>query len=205
MFTTTRSGCSLTHIVYCIIFLLFSLVPYGAEASRLRSSRIYRRQDASSDQPCKDLFDSECKFSDEITRAPLTCSTVEIFVAKDVYHCLQTVPFNQTNALQLLQYWEDTLQLQSTLAYLKDPPPEYQQPKYDLIGALDLIRSEVNTGKFKNEYDFESAIQQVVIAAHDAHITLSYGILSVFVFGSPYGLVAASKDGIELPKLYVVG
>ena len=135
----------------------------------------------------------------------LTSILVDIFAAKDIYDCLVSVPFNQTAALQFLQYYEDTLQLQSTLAYLKDPPAEYQQPKYDLIGGLELLRSEVNTGRFKNEYEFEYALQQSILATHDAHINLAYGILSIWVFGSPYGLVTASKNGIEIPKIYVVG
>lgn len=115
------------------------------------------------------------------------------------------MPFNKTNALQFLQYYEDTVQFQSTLAYLKNPPADYQQPKFDLIGALNTIRDDVNQNKFANEYDFEYALQQVVIATHDAHINLAFGILSLFLFGAPYGLVSASSDGLELPKAYIPG
>lgn len=97
------------------------------------------------------------------------------------------------------------MQLQSTLAYLKSPPPEYQQAPFDFIGALDKIRDDVNANKFKNEYDFEYAVQKAIQGTHDAHVALAYGILSIFVFGAPYGLVSVSKDGVEVPQIYVVG
>ena len=63
----------------------------------------------------------------------------------------------------------------------------------------------MHAGAFQNEYEFESAIQEVVYATHDAHVTLSAGILSAFVFFSPLRIVSASTDGIALPKIYITG
>ena len=48
-------------------------------------------------------------------------------------------------------------------------------------------------------------MQEVVQATHDDHVTLNAGILSAFTFGSPLRIVSASTDGIELPKIYIVG
>lgn len=63
----------------------------------------------------------------------------------------------------------------------------------------------MNAGQFQNEYDFEVAVQKLILATHDAHINLGYGILSIFTFGSPYGLVSISADGVALPKLFIPG
>ena len=131
--------------------------------------------------------------------------TDQLFTAVLAYKCLLTAPFNATVALDFLRYYTDTLQFQSTLPYLKDPPPSYQQPPVDLIGSLTSIKQRVQAGKFKSEYAFEAAVQQVVHAAHDDHLTLNAGIMSAFVFGSPLRIVSASTDGIALPKIYSTG
>ena len=126
-----------------------------------------------------------------------------VFLAKDVYACLTSVPFNQTVASQFLQYYKDTLTFQSTLAYLKSPPSSYQQPSADLLSGLDLISAGVNTGIFQNEYGFEAAVQNVVYAAHDSHVSLDAGLLSAFTFGSEYAISSVSKDGIQIPEVYL--
>lgn len=132
-------------------------------------------------------------------------ATDEVFTAKLAYDCLTSAPFNATVALAFLQYYNDTIQFQSTLAYLKDPPASYQQPAIDVQASLNDIRQRVQAGDFENEYTFEIAVQEVIYATHDAHMTLSAGILSAFTFGSPYSIVSASTDGIELPKVYIEG
>ncbi|KAL8760522.1 MAG: hypothetical protein Q9184_003301 [Pyrenodesmia sp. 2 TL-2023] len=127
----------------------------------------------------------------------------DFFAAEDAYNCLTSAPFDRDTALGFLKYWNETLQFQSTQAYLKNPPSEYQQPPVDLFGRLANIKDQVNAGQFRNEYDFEVAVQKLILATHDAHINLGYGILSIFTFGSPYGLVSVSADGVALPKLFI--
>ena len=129
----------------------------------------------------------------------------QFFTAKLAYDCLLSAPFNATVASSFLQYWNDTLQFQSTLEYLKNPPPSYQQPAVDVVGSLNNISRRINAGDFKTEYAFEAAVQEVVYAAHDDHLILDFGILSAFQFGSPLRIVSASTDGIQLPKVYIVG
>ncbi|KAL8992292.1 MAG: hypothetical protein Q9169_007213 [Polycauliona sp. 2 TL-2023] len=113
-------------------------------------------------------------------------------------------PFNATVATQFLTYYKDTLQFQSTLAYLKNPPFTYKQPSIDLLGGLDSIQQAVDSGVYKNEYDFEAAVQKLVYAAHDAHVTLYAGALSVFTFGAPVSIVSVSTDGIAYPKIFIL-
>lgn len=123
----------------------------------------------------------------------------------DAYRCLISVPFDKAVASQLIRYYKDTLEFQSTLAYLKDPPLSYQQTRVDILSALDLIATGVETGVFRDEYALEAAVQNVVQASHDSHVRLDAGALNVFSFGSPYAISSVSTDGIELPKVYFTG
>jgi hypothetical protein len=85
----------------------------------------------------------------------------------------------------------------------KIPPAGYQQPAVDLLGSLKNIQTGVDNGAYRNQYDFEVAIQKLVYAAHDDHLTLVNGILGAFTFGAPVDIASVSLDGIELPKPYV--
>ena len=149
--------------------------------------RVFPRQINSTGTPCYQIFSSD----------------YVLFLASDAYNCLITAPFNATVASGLVAYYKDFLQFQSTLAYLKDPPPSYQQPSIDVLASLDALEGQVQAGTFKTEYDFEVALQTVIYAIHDAHVSLSAGILSIFTFGSPLRIVSVSSNGIELPKIYI--
>ena len=120
-----------------------------------------------------------------------------------MYNCLATVPFNQTVATQFLKYYKDTLEFQSTLTYLKNPPSSYQQPGVDLLGGLDRLQRDVDTGIFSNEYQFEIALQDLVYAAHDGHVFLYGGATDIFSFGSPFYISSVSPDGIAIPEIYI--
>ncbi|MCJ1286363.1 hypothetical protein MMC26_005708 [Xylographa opegraphella] len=129
----------------------------------------------------------------------------DIFTALDVYNCLITVPFNQTVATQFLKYYKDSLEFQSTLTYLKNPPPSYQQPGVDILGGLDRIQRNVDTGVFDNQYDFELELQNLVFSAHDSHLYLLAGATSIFSFGSPFYISSVSLDGHAPPQIYITG
>ncbi|KAL2291764.1 hypothetical protein FJTKL_11958 [Diaporthe vaccinii] len=127
----------------------------------------------------------------------------DVFNASLVYDCLTSVPFNAAVATRFIAYWNDTLRFQSTLTYLKNPPAEYQQPAVDLLAGLSELQNAVESGAFKNQYEFEVALQLLLVSAHDAHLYLNAGILAAFTFASPYDIVSLSTDGIELPKVYL--
>jgi hypothetical protein len=74
------------------------------------------------------------------------------FEASLVYECLTSVPFNAAVATRFLQYYNDTIQFQSTLAYLKNPPASYQQPAVDFVGGLNQLQQQINSGSFANQY-----------------------------------------------------
>jgi hypothetical protein len=116
---------------------------------------------------------------------------------------LKRVPFNDAVATRFIDYYNMTLQFQSTLAFLKDPPPGYQQPAVDVSEVLQQIQSNVTAGNYKNQYSFEVDIQRLVNRMHDSHVTLGAGILDAFTFISPYSIVSVSVDGKELPEIYI--
>lgn len=108
-------------------------------------------------------------------------------------------------ASRFLKYYNDTLQFQTSLKYLKSPPPSYQQPAVDLVRGLEKIQEDINNALFPNQYTFEAVLQNLIYSAHDAHLSLDAGILSAFTFASPYDIVSVSSDGQQLPKVYVKG
>lgn len=116
-----------------------------------------------------------------------------------------SVPFNPAVALRFIRFFNETLQFQSTLAYLRDPPTGYQQPAVDVIAKLNEIEGRVNSGFYKNEYAFEQDIYLLAYAAHDDHVDLSAGILSVFSFASPYYISSVSVDGKQAPQIFLTG
>jgi hypothetical protein len=122
-----------------------------------------------------------------------------------VYRCWSVVPFNPAVATRFVQYWNETLQFQVTLEYLRQPPAGYQQPATDLIAGLNEIQDAIDAGAFTNQYEFEAALQALLYSTHDSHVTNIAGLLSSFTFGSFNGLTSLSIDGIELPKVYFTG
>jgi hypothetical protein len=85
---------------------------------------------------------------------------------------------------------------------LKNPPTSYQQPGVDLLLGLQHLQEGIDNGVFPNQYEFEAALQTLLYATHDAHVTLFAGILAAFTFASPYDIVSLSIDGMQLPKVY---
>ena len=128
-----------------------------------------------------------------------------VFLAKDAYDCLISVPLNTAVAIRFIRYYNDTIQFHSTLPYLKNPPTSYQQPAVDLVAGLGEIVNGLANGLFRNQYAFEVTLQSLIYSAHDTHLNLYAGILAAFTFGSPYELASVSTDGIQLPRTYISG
>ncbi|KAF2679354.1 hypothetical protein K458DRAFT_408210 [Lentithecium fluviatile CBS 122367] len=124
------------------------------------------------------------------------------FWAKDAYSCLQSVPFNPAVASRFLRYWNETIQFQSTLAYLKSPPQGYQQPAVDVQEELAEIQRRIGSGFYSNQYAFEADFQLLTYALHDGHVQLKAGAMSAFSWGAPFEIASASVDGKEPPKIF---
>lgn len=119
-----------------------------------------------------------------------------------MFECLVSVPFDEAVALRFLDYYNTTMQFQSTLAYLRNPPATYQQPAVDFSQQLEGIRANVTAGVYRNQYAFEADVQHLVQSLHDAHIYVVGGVLSAFSFGSDYMLMTVSADGVQTPEVY---
>ncbi|KAI4954640.1 hypothetical protein J4E86_005950 [Alternaria arbusti] len=96
-----------------------------------------------------------------------------------------------------------TLQFQSTLGYLKEPPAGYQRAPFDVDKALDEIKQNVTAAVYNNQYEFEAQIQLLINQLRDTHVTLNAGALSAFSFVASFGLVSASIDGKQAPEIYL--
>ncbi|KAF2636218.1 hypothetical protein P280DRAFT_473346 [Massarina eburnea CBS 473.64] len=124
------------------------------------------------------------------------------FWAFEAYECLTSVPFNPAVASRFLKYWNETVQFQSTLAYLKNPPTGYQQPAVDVLQELTKIQQRIDSGFYTNQYAFEADFNLLTYAMHDGHVRLVAGTLAAFTFLAPFEIASVSVDGISLPKIY---
>jgi hypothetical protein len=120
----------------------------------------------------------------------------------EAYQCLTSVPFNPAVATRFLKYWNETVQFQSTLGYLKNPPQEYQQPAVDVLKELAKIQQRIDSGFYSNQYAFETDFQLLTYAMHDGHVRLIAGALAAFSFAAPFEIASVSADGKSLPKVY---
>jgi hypothetical protein len=121
-----------------------------------------------------------------------------------VMRCLNSIPFNKTNSLAFINYIVPMINMQSTLAYLKKPPPEYMLPAVDIEGGIAEIREHIEAGKFKKQYQFESDMHWLInVAPHDAHLRVPLPLVSAFGFGTELELSSLSKDGISVPEVYM--
>jgi hypothetical protein len=115
------------------------------------------------------------------------------------------VPFSPAVGTQFIKYWNETIQFQSTLAYLKTPPEGYQQPAVDVTQELAAIQQRIDSGFYGNQYAFEADVQLLINALHDGHVNLLAGVFAAFSFGSPFEIASVSVDGKEPPKIYLTG
>jgi hypothetical protein len=128
---------------------------------------------------------------------------VKIFSASEVFNCLKKVPFDPAVAARFIDFYNHTLQYQSTLALLADPPADYQQPAVDVRQVLTEIKANITARRYMSQYHFEAELQLLVNRMHDSHVVLDAGILSAFSFASPYGLVSVSVDGKKEPEVFL--
>lgn len=99
------------------------------------------------------------------------------------------------------------VQFQSTLTYLKDPPKGYANDGVDILGGLDDIGKKVSNGDYDNEYDFENDIAELLVKAHDGHLSfegMAYGGAFRWRRSRQVSLISASKDGKEAPKVWAI-
>ncbi|KAK3074426.1 hypothetical protein LTR53_003157 [Teratosphaeriaceae sp. CCFEE 6253] len=122
-------------------------------------------------------------------------------------YCINSVPFNQSAAVALLDSIRPYLNWQTTIEYIKDPPAEYaakvQGIPYDFYAKYERIYSNAVSGSYANEYEFGFDLYLCFQATHDGHfVYYPDSVNSIFSFGRTTPLVSVSVDGISVPEVY---
>jgi hypothetical protein len=80
--------------------------------------------------------------------------------AQLAWDCLQSVPINNTNALDLIGSIRPYLAFQTTGKFLARPTPEYTQKvqaPLDIFEGLDKIEAKIKSNQYKGEYEVRLA------------------------------------------------
>jgi len=122
------------------------------------------------------------------------------------YACLKSVPLNKTAALGQLDYLRPFYEWQSSLDLLKDPPSSYLSQRVNILGGLDDIAKKLNWNLYPNTFDFLVDLYTLTtVRPRDAHLRYNTLIFDLFSFEWSVRLVSVSKDGRELPELFLYG
>ncbi|PIA97917.1 hypothetical protein CB0940_05763 [Cercospora beticola] len=122
------------------------------------------------------------------------------------YECINSVPFNQSAAVALIDSIRPYLQWQSTLQWIKDPPKEYAekiQPPYDILAEFERIDDCAKAGSYLSEYEFGLDLYTCFQRTHDGHFVLfPDSITGIFAFYRTTPIVSVSKDGMSIPEIF---
>jgi hypothetical protein len=119
--------------------------------------------------------------------------------------CLDAVPLDKAKSSAFIDYLNPFLQFQSSLAYLKNPPIGYTLPGVDIIGGLDQIKSNIQSGTYKSQWAFEKDVYALInLMPKDFHLTMgkSMPLSNVFEFITSVHLVSVSADGLAVPQVF---
>ncbi|KAF2688720.1 hypothetical protein K458DRAFT_475396 [Lentithecium fluviatile CBS 122367] len=161
---------------------------------------------ASGGTPCSSVSSMSSKFMESFPTA--TQALVPGQAAED---CLRTVPIDKSEDLALLDELKLYINWQSNLAYLREPPEGYNEPRVDVIDELDSIRQNLEDDKYEDEYTLLFDVSTALIKCYDFHFGFRPDIRNVFRFrrgntpgtlDDEFAVVSVSSDGKELPKLY---
>lgn len=124
--------------------------------------------------------------------------------AQLAYECLASVPINNDEAKALVEAILPYIEWQSDLSYLKNPPPGYLMPAVDVKAELKRILKNIDQGKYANEHAFQMDLFQIFQSVHDGHFRFTPDLLGKTIqFRRPIGIVSVSRDGVEVPKIYI--
>lgn len=153
--------------------------------------------DTTGSSPCATLSAS---YKSQIAHAP---NVKPSFLPSVVHQCLLDVKIEDNDVeVAYVDYINALVQFQSTLSYLKSPPPAYQLPAVDVLGGLDKIKQNAASGTYIRQYDLDLDIYSLFVRARDGHFTYTPNILAFFSFTREESLVSVSADGVALPEVY---
>ncbi|KAI1120080.1 hypothetical protein F5Y10DRAFT_259121 [Nemania abortiva] len=151
-------------------------------------------------EPCVVARDA---FTSQVSALPGVVPTV---AASKAYECLKSVPVHKEPAIRLLDELKPFLEWQSDQVFLKDPPSDYPYPPVDILGELETIRSNLQSGKYTGELEWqEDLFKNIVGKPHNGHLAYHPDLLTVpFEWVRPWTLVSVSSDGDSLPVIKVL-
>ncbi|CAG8416334.1 unnamed protein product [Penicillium salamii] len=112
------------------------------------------------------------------------------------------MPLDEGRAVSFVEEYRKYLQFQSTIEILPNPPAGYLMPPTDLLGGLDEIQVKAAIGFYSNQYDFDTAISDLLKSAYDGHLSIQLCSLQVFWGKIDMPLVSISSNGTALPQVY---
>jgi hypothetical protein len=119
--------------------------------------------------------------------------------------CLESVPLDKDGNILLINELKLYLQWQSNLAYLRNPPPEYTEAPVDILSELDKILKRLSANAFRNEYQFQVELMDLIEKGYDNHLAWQPDIIAaVMQFQRTPGteLISISADGLGLPEIF---
>ncbi|KAI8939568.1 hypothetical protein NX059_003332 [Plenodomus lindquistii] len=119
--------------------------------------------------------------------------------------CLQSVPLDRDGNMKLIDDVKMFAKWQSNIAYVKNPPKGYTEKPVDVMGTLDSMKSQLTSGGFENEYEFQTQLMELFTSAYDNHFAWQPDILASamqFQRGPGTELVSVSADGKALPEIF---
>jgi hypothetical protein len=90
--------------------------------------------------------------------------------AKLAWDCLQSVPINNTNALDLVESLKPYIAFQTTGKFLARPTPEYAQKvqaPVDVFRGLDRIEAKLKANQYKGEYEVSILLPSIWVSCTD--------------------------------------
>ncbi|KAF2639195.1 hypothetical protein P280DRAFT_508336 [Massarina eburnea CBS 473.64] len=176
-------------------------------------------------QPIRRRRNSLHPRDNEITTGVNPCGTIidEVnegyiyFTAQLAFACLTNVPFHASVAERFITYINITIQFQSTLAYMKNPPEGYQEPSADILGGLQTIRDNITAAvspdrKSPPRIYFTKSIKNISDEMPSPITTFngqdSVEFLKEFAARNAFGSVEAHADWNQLfttPTLDILG
>ncbi|CAI6098908.1 unnamed protein product [Clonostachys chloroleuca] len=158
---------------------------------------------AAASSPCKQIADDQLKLASSLDLSfPSDIRYLAGFDAELAFQCVTSVALDAQDATDMLAYIKKYFSFQSTLAYLKNPPKSYQQLPVDVMGRLDAIGKKITGEAYSSQYALELDIQAVIRDAHEGHLSYNAGVIGLFTWFLPDGLVSISSDGQEIPEIY---
>ncbi|KAJ5539423.1 hypothetical protein N7513_007755 [Penicillium frequentans] len=120
--------------------------------------------------------------------------------------CLQSMPFEPKRAVAWVKEYRKWLLFQSDLEILENPPADYHMPATDLIGTLDKIEKRAADKDYKNQWEFDTDVKNMITSAYDGHLGItmcSYLIApEAMKYTNDVPLVSVSSNGTAIPEVY---